>query len=167
MRVITRVLLTAGVVATAAGLSVGASAAGQQSAQDDSGMSSTVEDFSYPGADKILADRGIKLISGDGRLMLVDCVNVSGLIEVRSLNSSADHSSDPGHYCFRVTGTSGDLKLELADAYQVKGDSHAVQATVTVDGQSSTVAVAKNGWTGVGVGAGTDSATLLELKAAP
>ncbi|MFC0541441.1 hypothetical protein [Kutzneria chonburiensis] len=164
MRVITRALLTTAVVGTVAALSVGASMADRQTAQDDSGMPSAVEDFSYPGAAKILADRGIKLISGDGHLMLVNCVNVAGLIEVHSFNSN-DHGSDPGHYCFQVSGPTGYLKLELVDAYQVKGDNHAVQATVTVDGQSSTVSVAKNGWTGIGVGAGTDSATLLELKA--
>ncbi|MBB5890740.1 hypothetical protein [Kutzneria kofuensis] len=145
-------------------MSISASTAARQSAQSADGQPSLVEDFSYPGADKILADRGIKLISGDGHLLLVDCVNVATLIEVHA-SSLTDHSNDPGHYCFKVNGASGDLKLELTDAYQVKGDSHNVQAKVSVDGQSSTVNVDKNRWTGIGVGADSHAATLLELKA--
>ena len=164
MRAITRALLVTAVAGAAVAVSVGISAASRQSAPAADGQPSLVEDFSYPGADKILADRGIKLISGDGHLTLVDCTNVAGLIEVHAANVG-DHSSDPGHYCFKVNGPTGDLKLELTDAYQVKGDSHAVQATVSVDGQTSTVNVTKNGWTGIGVGAGQDAATLLELKA--
>ncbi|BCJ56720.1 hypothetical protein Jiend_01420 [Micromonospora endophytica] len=34
---------------------------------------SIVEDFSYPGNAEILSSSGIKLIKGDGRIMLADC----------------------------------------------------------------------------------------------
>jgi hypothetical protein len=164
VKVVRSMLVAIAVVSAAVvgGVSLASSASG--SAPDADQQPSLVEDFSYPGADKVLADRGVKLISGDGHLLLVDCTNVTGLIEVHASNVG-DHSSDPGHYCFKVNGLTGDLKLELTDAYQVKGDSHAVQATVSVDGQTSTVNVSKNGWTGIGVGAGHDAATLLELKA--
>ncbi|EWM18451.1 hypothetical protein [Kutzneria sp. 744] len=164
MRAFARVLVTAAVVGTVAALSVGAGVAERQSAQD-AGDTGLVEDYTYPGADAILANRGIKLISGDGHLVMVDCVNVTGLIEVHAFNAG-DHSADPGHYCFQVLGSSGELKLELTDAYQVKGDNHTVQATISVNGQSSTVPVGKGTWTGIGVGTGgSDPATLLELKA--
>ena len=125
MRAFARVLVTAAVVGTAAALSVGAGVAERQSAQD-AGDTGLVEDYTYPGADAILANRGIKLISGDGHLVMVDCVNVTGLIEVHAFNAG-DHSADPGHYCFQVLGMSGDLKLELTDAYQVKGDNKTVK----------------------------------------
>lgn len=164
MRIFTRALLATVVAGAAVAVTVGVSAASGQTAPATGGQPSIVEDFSYPGADKILADRGIKLTSGDGHLLLVDCTNVASLIEVHASNVG-DHGNDPGHYCFKVIGPSGDLKLQLTDAYQVKGDSHTVQATVSVDGKTNTVDVAKNGWTGIGVGAGTDTATLLELKA--
>jgi hypothetical protein len=163
MRAMTRTLVALAVTGTALTVAASTSAASGPTTANDS-PSSLVEDFSYPGASTILADRGITLISGDGHLVLVNCTGSTGLIEVHASNS-ADHSNDPGHYCFRVNGSGGDVKLQLTDAYQVKGDSHAVQATLTVDGQASTVNVAKNGWTGIGVGAGADSATLLELKA--
>ncbi|GHF37137.1 hypothetical protein FHX82_007270 [Amycolatopsis bartoniae] len=125
---------------------------------------SIMEDFSYPGATQVLAQRGITLISGDGHIMLVSC-GASGLIEVRSSGNTADKDPDPGHYCFKVTGSTGTLTLTIPNAYQVKGDNHAVTATVTVANTTSTVAVATNTWTGIGLGSGPDPATLLQLDA--
>lgn len=125
---------------------------------------SIVEDFSYPGAAQILAQRGITVISGDGHIMLVSC-GASGLIEVRSSGNTADKDPDPGHYCFKVTGSTGTLALTIPNAYQVKGDSHAVTATVTVKNTTNTVPVATNTWTGIGLGSGPDPATLLQLDA--
>ncbi|GHF79674.1 hypothetical protein GCM10017566_62330 [Amycolatopsis bartoniae] len=96
--------------------------------------------------------------------MLADCASGTGLLQVHAYNS-ADHSSDPSHYCFKVTGSSGYLRIEVPYAYQIRGDDHTVEATVTINGEDSTVAVAKNSWTGIGEGAGTDPATLVELRA--
>lgn len=122
-----------------------------------------VEDYSYPGAAKIFQERALTLISGDGHILLTAC-GQAGLLEVHAYNS-ADHSPDPGHYCFKVTGPTGYLRLEVPFAYQVKGDNHTVQATIEINGQNSTVPIAKNSWTGIGEGAGTDPSTLLELRA--
>ncbi|OXM71906.1 MULTISPECIES: hypothetical protein [Amycolatopsis] len=141
----------------------GVSSAGQTADGDDP-PPSIVEDFSYPGAAKILQDRALTLISGDGHIVLVDCTSQTGLLQVHAYNS-ADHSSDPGHYCFKVTGASGYLRMNVPYAYQIRGDNHTVQADITINGQSSTVPIAKNSWTGIGEGAGTDPATLLELRA--
>ncbi|KDN20891.1 hypothetical protein [Amycolatopsis rifamycinica] len=124
-----------------------------------------VEDYSYPGAAQILQDRAIKLISGDGHIVLVACGSQPGLLELHAYNS-ADHDRDPGHYCFKVSGPTGYLRLEVPNAYQLLGDNqHAVQATVEINGQTSTVPISKTGWTGIGEGAGTDPSTLLELRA--
>jgi hypothetical protein len=174
MRSLTRIIgiVTVGVAAVLTGASAtGAATTGAVSPPAAAPAAvdvqpSIVEDYSYPGADQILKDRGLNLISGDGHLMLVACGS-TGLIEVRASNPS-DPSSDPGHYCFTVTGPTGYLKLNLPNAYQVKGDNHAVQATITVKGATTTVPINKNSWTGIGLGSGgQDPATLLELKAAP
>ncbi|WP_290061038.1 hypothetical protein [Amycolatopsis solani] len=157
-------LASAGAVLAIAGTAFGASAAIGASSPADDTPPPIVEDYSYPGAAKILQDRALTLISGDGHITLVACGPASGLLEVHAYNS-ADHSSDPGHYCFKVTGSTGYLRLEVPFAYQVKGDNHTVQATVEINGQNSTVPVSKNGWTGIGEGAGTDPSTLLELRA--
>ncbi|WP_439378089.1 hypothetical protein [Amycolatopsis lexingtonensis] len=165
MRVRARItaVAAAGAALAVAGTAFGASAAtGASSAADDT-PPPIVEDYSYPGAAKILQDRALTLISGDGHITLADC-GPSGLLEVHAYNS-ADHSPDPGHYCFKVTGSTGYLRLEVPFAYQVKGDNHTVQATIEINGQNSTVPVTKNSWTGIGEGAGTDPSTLLELRA--
>jgi hypothetical protein len=140
-------------------------AAGEFSVQDDA-QSSLVEDYKYPGAGQIFAQRGIRLIKGDGHLMLVAC-GQSGLIEVRSADAPNDTDSDPGHYCFKATAPFGDLSLNIPNAYQVKGDDHSVTATITVNNQTSTVPIDKNVWTGIGLGSGPDPATLLRLTAKP
>jgi hypothetical protein len=163
----TRARFAAAFAATAA-LAAGGSIFGLSSAASAAVASDTpppiVEDYAYPGAAQIQLDRALTLISGDGHILLTDCGASTGLLEVHAFNS-ADHSTDPGHYCFRVTSPTGYLRLQVPNAYQVKGDDHTVRATVSINGQSSTVAVAKNGWTGIGEGAGTDPATLLELRA--
>ncbi|MFD8494871.1 hypothetical protein [Amycolatopsis sp. NPDC059657] len=158
------VVSTVGAALTAAAAVVGASVSAIAAPADDT-QPSAVEDGAYPGADQILRDRGITLISGDGHLQLTTC-GLPGLVEVHA-DANQDHDRDPGHFCFKVSGPTGYLKLQIADAYQVMGDDHSVQATVTVKGQTSTVNVAKHGWTGIGVGAGPDPAMLVELKAAP
>ncbi|OXM60337.1 hypothetical protein [Amycolatopsis vastitatis] len=124
-----------------------------------------VEDYSYPGAAQIFQDRAIKLISGDGHITLITCGSQTGLLELHAYNS-ADHDRDPGHYCFKVNAPTGYLRLEVPNAYQLLGDNqHTIQATIEINGQTSTVPIAKTGWTGIGEGAGTDPSTLLELRA--
>ncbi|MGW7537285.1 hypothetical protein [Amycolatopsis sp. NPDC054798] len=122
-----------------------------------------VEDYAYPGAAQIFQDRAIKLISGDGHILLAKCGSEANMVEVHAYNS-ADHDPDPGHYCFRVTGATGHLRMEVPYAYQAWAGNHTAQATVAVNGKNTTVPLVKNGWTGIGEGTGTDPATLLELN---
>ncbi len=169
MRIRTTLIAAAAVagVAVISGTATAITSAATTGAASDDGQPGLVEDYSYPGADKILRDRGITLVSGDGHIVLVDCPGHTGVIEVYSTHNPADHAADPAHYCFQVTGPTGDLKLSIPYAFQAKGDdqeAHNVQATVTVKGAPSTVNVDTHGWTGFGEGAGQDAATLVELK---
>ncbi len=164
MRFRTTLFAAAGVAGVAV---ISGTAAITSAATTDDTPPSLVEDYSYPGADQILRDRGITLVSGDGHLQLVGCAGATGVIEVYSTNNPADHGADPGHYCFRVSGATGYLKLSIPYAFQAKGDdqeAHNVKATVTIKGAPSTVNVDTHGWTGFGEGAGQDPATLVELK---
>lgn len=153
------VCATGAILCSGAGLAIAAQ-------QDDSvaDQPSIVEDFSYPEAAQVLAQRGIAIVSGDGHMTLAQCGSI-GLIEVRSTNATGDNDPDPGHFCFKVSGPTGSLTVNIPNAYQVKGDSHTVTATITVKNTTSTVSIDKNGWTGIGVGSGPDPATLLELDA--
>ncbi|PKV88517.1 hypothetical protein [Streptomyces sp. TLI_146] len=96
-------------------------------------MPSTVEDFAYPGAAKILQNQKITLKRGDGRIQLTDC-NSGYDIQVES------HVG--GHFfCFAVSGKQGFLTLELPDAYGIWTKSHPVKATLTAkdDGAQAVV----------------------------
>ncbi|MGW7260204.1 hypothetical protein [Streptomyces sp. NPDC054834] len=128
-------------------------AAGPASRADDSGIpvaaadsqpGYAVEDFGYPDADKIKAEKGIVLKRGDGHIILADCSSATGLMEVWSRKN--------GKTCFRTTGTSGWLTLEIPMVFAVKGSAdHAADVTLTApDATPQEVAVAKGEWTPVG-----------------
>jgi hypothetical protein len=154
---------SAGVVAAA--LVVGgvlcapwASAADELPTPENGG--SLVEDGSYPGADAIFAETGIRLVRGDGRIMMADCAgDRTGLIVVQRRGGD--------DVCFRATGTSGYLALELPLVYLVRSDAtHDLRVTVTVDGETQQAGGDPAEWFGVGEGASETSgpATLLELR---
>lgn len=118
-----------------------------------------VEDFAYPNADKILAEQGILLKSGDGHITLADCASETGLLEVLS--------RDNDKFCFKVTGTTGYLALELAKVYGVKGNDYTVQIDMTVDNSEVSYDIGKNTWTQVGEAADPTKRphTLMEIRA--
>jgi hypothetical protein len=93
----------------------------------DPGLSSAlVEDYSYPGRDAILADKHVKLLQGNGKIMLSDCGG--DVIEVRS--------RDLGTTCFRSTAPGGWLTVEIPRVYLGKADSHTVGMRLTSNGNS-------------------------------
>ncbi|MFD4176603.1 MULTISPECIES: hypothetical protein [Streptomyces] len=120
-----------------------------------------VEDFVYPNADKIFAEQGIRLKRGDGHILLADCASATGLVEV--------WSRDKGKFCFKVTGASGFLSLELPQVYGVKGNDYTLRVDMEVAGTGTEASfdVAKNAWTPVGESADPENRdhTLLELHA--
>ncbi|MGW2253259.1 FG-GAP-like repeat-containing protein [Kitasatospora sp. NPDC001660] len=118
-----------------------------------------VDDYSYPGAAKILADHNITLKAGDGHIMLADCASGPGLVELYS------RAANPSQVCFKITGRTGYLSLEIPQIYNIKGDDHAIKATLNTAGTVTSVDVNKNAWTPVGEGGTNGSTTLLELNA--
>jgi hypothetical protein len=118
------------------------------------------EDYDYPSADSIFAARGVRLLKGNGHLLLVECGG-AGLVEVLSRSK--------GKVCFRVKGAKGLLTLELPETYLIKGDNHTLSVKVIVAGETQTVAVKPDEWVPVGEGTSPESApaTLLEIRASP
>ncbi|MBB4926403.1 FG-GAP-like repeat-containing protein [Kitasatospora kifunensis] len=125
----------------------------------ESAPPSAAEDFSYPGAAKILADRGITLKSGDGHIVLADCGSGTGLVQLYS------RTATPSEVCFKITDRTGYLSLEIPQIYNIKGDDHAIKATLNTAGTVTSFDLAKNAWTPVGEGSSTGASTLLELNA--
>lgn len=119
-----------------------------------------VENFAYPGADKILAEQNIVLKRGDGHITLADCASGTGLLEV--------WARDKDKFCFRVVGTSGWLTLELPSVFAIKGNDYATEVDMTVGSEEKSFDVEKNTWTAVGEGIDEQgrSHVLVEIRAA-
>ncbi|MDV5145393.1 S1 family peptidase [Streptomyces sp. SBC-4] len=62
-------------------------------------------------------------------------------------------------------GRTGRLVLEIPKVYQIKGDDHAIKATLTEGSSTKVVDIEKNLWNPVGEGGSGDETTLLELNA--
>jgi hypothetical protein len=143
-------------------------------AADADAPSSLVEDFSYPGAAALLTTRGIKLVSGDGHIMLADCGADPDLPPVDLLLVQTNDLTLPGNpnFCFKTSGTHGQLSLEVSQVYFIRGNNKAtVDAKVSVEPASGTgdpvvktEAVTPGEWQPVGIGNSEGEATLLELR---
>ncbi|MCX4400051.1 hypothetical protein OG887_43890 (plasmid) [Streptomyces sp. NBC_00053] len=125
----------------------------------DEGPGYAIEDFAYPNADKILAEQKIKLKKGDGHILLATCDSEPGLLEVNSrVNEKV---------CFRISGASGYLSLELPAVFGVRGNDYDTQVDMVVGTEEKTYKVIKNGWTPVGETADPQGRDfmLLEIRA--
>ncbi|BFU45357.1 hypothetical protein [Krasilnikovia sp. MM14-A1004] len=165
MRITTAVKYLAGVsaavVAAVGGGAVALSpAAARADAQEQFPL---VEDYSYPNAAAILEQQNVKLISGDGRILIADCAtppaNNIGLLKVYTTDERIG-ADGIGRVCFKVTGPRGVLNLEVPGVFEIRGDGqstgagHEVTADLTTDdGDKVTVAVDPDGSTQVGRGA--------------
>ncbi|MFE4590118.1 protein kinase family protein [Streptomyces laurentii] len=130
-------------LAMASGVTGGATASGSgMKAVADEGPGHAIEDFGYPNADKILAERNITLKRSDGHILLADCASATDLLEVWSRKKDK--------ICFRVTGTSGYLTLEIPSVFAIKGNGYSAQVDMTVGTEEKTFEIDKNSWTPVG-----------------
>lgn len=102
-----------------------------------------VENFNYPGADRILAEKNIVLKRGDGHITYVDCASGTGFIEVLARQQSSK-------VCFKVAGNSGWLSLEIPSVFSVKGNDYATRVDMTVGTEAKSFDITKNAWTPVG-----------------
>jgi hypothetical protein len=129
-------------------------------AAGDDGPSPLVEDYSYPGAATIESDRHIKLISGDGRIMLLaDCNSTEPKIKVETFAAGSE-----GVYCFSVKGNTGVLKVEVPNVYLIFAGDEPLNAKYTEGGVAQEVDIRANGLEGIGAN-DPDAAVLLELRA--
>ncbi|MFI1106085.1 hypothetical protein [Streptomyces melanogenes] len=122
---------------------------------------SGVEDFAYPGASGIEANRKITLIKGDGHIVLSDsCDGSPQQIKVWTrTNGNKD-------VCFRVIGKSGYLAMKIAEVWAVETKDRPVTADLTADDGKThqTVDVEPGHFKSVGEGTGSAPTALLELR---
>ncbi|MDY0814824.1 hypothetical protein [Kitasatospora purpeofusca] len=163
--------LAVGVVALGGLTAVGAApvpaATGAGAPSADDTPPPAVEDFTYPQADRIFQERGIRLKSGDGRILLVTCDSRPGLLEVNARGMTATDPVGRGRFCFQVSGSTGRLSLELPSVYAAKGNDYAVRLDMRTGTEAKSFDVEKNKWTQVGETADPQERvfTLLEITA--
>ncbi|MGW2634417.1 hypothetical protein ACWC2K_34610 [Streptomyces chattanoogensis] len=105
-------------------------------------MPAAVEDFSYPDAAKILAEKNLKLKRGDGHIILAECGSSPDLLQFIG--------RDRDDFCFRVTGSKGYLSLEVPAVTGVQTKDHTAHVEMTVDDRTKSYDIGKNKWQGVG-----------------
>jgi hypothetical protein len=119
-----------------------------------------VEDYAYPGADRILADHGVKILTGDGRIRYVpDCTGRDDVFQVESLVGSGLETR-----CFEVLGPRGYITMDVPNVFLVRGADRTVIAKATYEGETETVTVPPDGFEPIGGGNATH--TLVELRVA-
>ncbi|MFH9264069.1 hypothetical protein ACH4KN_07380 [Streptomyces sp. NPDC017546] len=164
----TRGLLVSGMVSAlvmAVGLPLALASTPSVTQDENETPPSLVEDYSYPGADNILATKGIKLKKGDGRILLADCDLSQNQIRVMTVEDSA--SGRAGQYCFRTTAKTGYLTLELPRVFvlELATSERPISADLTAGGETTTVNVGAGGFQSVGEGVvGGARSTLVEIR---
>ncbi|WP_260696926.1 hypothetical protein [Streptomyces sp. 130] len=124
---------------------------------------SAIEDFAYPGADSILASKGIELKKGDGHILLAECDYTVDQIRVSTVKDTT--VGRDGLYCFRATGATGYLTLTLPRVFALEAADHPISADLTANGQTQTIDVAEGGWKSVGEGTvGGARSVLVEIR---
>ncbi|MER8045841.1 hypothetical protein [Streptomyces sp. NPDC094032] len=122
-------------------------------------MPPAVEDFSYPDADKILQEKGIRLIRGDGHIMSSDCGTSTNEIQVWQRKGKKP-------FCFAVLGQGGFLALDMPRVYAVVGNDFNTEVDMTVGDATTSYDIEKNLWTPVGETADPDGRdhALIEIR---
>jgi hypothetical protein len=116
-----------------------------------------VEDFDYPQADKILAEKGLVLKRGDGHITLADCVADTGQLELLA----RDHDDK---ICFDVVGKEGWLTLEIPAVYSIRGNDYSTTVDMTVGDEEKSFDITQNTWTPVGESADPENRDFLLVE---
>ncbi|MEV5495151.1 FG-GAP-like repeat-containing protein [Nonomuraea fuscirosea] len=165
----------AAAMATSLSVAVGPAPAGASAISPPSLVDNGVHP--YPGAAEILAAQNVRLISGDGHILLADCTTPPqgdiGLLKIWTTDEAIG-ADGFGRVCFKVTAPSGVLNLEVPGVYEIRGDGqsegtgHQVTAKLRTDeGEDLTVDVDPDGSTPVGLGTDPNASPtmLLQLRA--
>jgi hypothetical protein len=120
-------------------------------------MSYAVEDFSYPDAATILAEKAITLKRGDGNLTLQACDGTQDM--------TVNTRSGLKDYCFDVKTKPAYLSLELPSAYGIWTEAYPVKTTIEANGTKTVIDAPANDFTGYGEAtAERIKSSLIELR---
>lgn len=154
-------VMAAAMVVTAGGVAVAAVPAGQ---------SVLVEDFAHPRADAVLADHGLKVFKGDGRISFVTSRGyeegpcAAGQIQVERMFDVEPYGK---YFCFQTSGNQGYLTLEVPNTFLLRGGDKPITATAELPGgteKTYNVAAGQAVAVEPGEGATMPQAVLVELR---
>ncbi|MFH9959623.1 hypothetical protein ACH4OX_36185 [Streptomyces roseolus] len=151
--------LVAAVMATGAQAAPQAAVAADTTVESTTDMPALVEDFNYPDAARILQETKLKLLRGDGHIVVAACDASANQITIWSRTSTAEDK-----FCFRATASTGFLTLEVPEVFALQTTDHPISADLTAEGKAQTVNVARDKMVGVGEGLGDAPTTLVELR---
>ena len=117
-----------------------------------------VEDFNYPQADKIREEQDLILKRGDGHIVLAECVSGTGQLEIWSRVNL--------RVCFKVTGDTGWLTMEIPSVYGVQTNGYDTELDMTTDTEETSYDIPANSWKGVGESENPQAGphTLVEIR---
>jgi hypothetical protein len=128
-----------------------------------------VEDFTHPGADRILAEHGLRVFKGDGHIVFVTSHTYDeGQCDVGQIQVEKALDAEPFgvYYCFRTRGTTGFLTLEVPATFGIRGGDKPIEATAELPDGDRTYEVPANTYVAVEPGSGSEipQAVLVELR---
>ncbi|WP_229886956.1 hypothetical protein [Streptomyces subrutilus] len=120
-------------------------------------MPYAIEDFAYPDAAKIEAEKAIVLKRGDGNIVLQACDGTEDI----TINTRSGQKD----YCFDLKAKSGYLTLSVPKAYGIWTSDAPVKSTIEADGKTTVIDAPANDFTSYGEAtAERTPATLIELR---
>lgn len=165
----TRIMPWLGAVATVAATVLALSGGSSAAREAADTQAPAVEDYTHPGADRILAEHGLKVFKGDGHIVFVTSRTydegqcATGQIQVEKALQAEPYGV---YYCFRTRGTEGFLTLEVPATFGIRGGSTPLEATAEMPDGEQTYEVDPNEYVAVEPGSGSElpRAILVELR---
>ncbi|MFH8260710.1 S1 family peptidase [Streptomyces roseolus] len=149
--------LPSALVLSAVTLASASTATAETSLPGADAMAYAVEDHSYPEAERIKAEKGITLKSGDGQLLLAACDGTQDIM----VNSRAGLKD----YCFDIKSRPALLSLALPDTYGIWTEAYPVKSTIEANGTKTVIDAPAHDFTGYGEATQNGvRSTLIELR---
>lgn len=142
----------AATLAALAGFAIGVVPAGADvTPRADTPPPLAIEDFNYPQAAQIQAERGFLLKRGDGHIVLL-ATCPADTTDPDLLRIAGRGQPGSGYVCFRVSGKTGHLTVEMPSVYGVNTGNFTSEVVLTPDDGATkkTYKVPPNSFAGVG-----------------
>ena len=155
-------------VVVAVGVLAGMGSGGAWGAGSGDVMPETVEDGSYPDAEAIYTEYGLRLLTGDGGIVFARVGSADDQCDKKQIQVERVGAAGTQWriFCFDTVAPKGLLTLEVPGTVAIRSGDDPVQATVSLPGEKKVyqIAAADMISTDSGSDLGLSSAVLVELR---